>query len=172
MAYLYVLGAIVIRLLPHPWNFTPLGAMFLFSGASFGRKRESLLVPLAALLLSDFAVIHFLHGGKYGWISPWTWAAFLLIGLIGWTLRDRLGFARVAGASIAGSVTFFLITNFGVWVSWRLYPATWAGLGECYVAALPFFRNTLLGDLFYVALLFGSYEWLRRRRTALAAAAR
>lgn len=172
MPYLYVLLAVVLRLLPHPWNVTPLGAMFLFSGATFRSKRDSLLVPLAALLLSDFAVVHFLYDGQFPWFSPYTWAGFLLVGLIGWALRDRITFATVTAASLTGSVVFFLISNFGVWATWKLYPATWTGLVTCYWAALPFFRHTLVGDLAYNALMFGSYEWFRRRRMALAAAAR
>ena len=164
MPYLYVLAAIVLRLIPHPWNVTPLGAMFLFSGATFRNKRDALLVPLAALLVSDYAVVHFLYQGRFGWFSPWTWTAFLLTGLIGWTLRSKITVARVAGASLAGSVTFFLVSNFGVWIGGQLYPLTLQGLAACYVAALPFFRNSLFGDLFFSALMFGSYYWLQRRQ--------
>src|ERR1035437_5774003 len=172
MPYLYVLAAVLIRLLPHPWNATPMGSLFLFSGAAFRSKRDSLLVPLAALLVSDFAVVHFVYAGKYAWFSPYTWAGFLLIGFIGWALRDRITFAGAAAASLAGSVTFFLITNFGVWASWGMYPPTLAGLEACYVAALPFFRDTLMGDLSYAAIMFGSYVWLQHRQPAVAALAK
>ena len=170
MLYLYVLAATALRLLPHPWNVTPLGAMFLFSGAAFRSKRDSLLVPLVALLVSDYAVVRFLYGGKYGWFSPYTWVGFVLVGLIGWTLRNKVTWARVVVASLAGSVVFFWVSNLGVWVGWKLYPHTLAGLVDCYVAALPFFRNTLLGDLGYAALMFGSYRWLRHRQLATAGA--
>jgi hypothetical protein len=78
----------------------------------------------------------------------------------------------VAAATLCGSVSFFLITNFGVWAAGAMYPRTGAGLAACFVAALPFFRETLLGDLAYSAILFGSYAWLQHRRPALAAAAR
>lgn len=163
MPYLYVLAALLLRLLPHPWNVTPLGAMFLFSGATFRSKVESLVVPLAALLLSDYAVIHILYQGRYGWFSPYTWAGFLLVGLIGWALRGRMTWLRVGGASLAGSVVFFVVSNFGVWAGEKLYAPTLGGLMDCYVAALPFFRNSLLGDLAYAALMFGSYSLLRRQ---------
>jgi hypothetical protein len=169
MPYLYVLAAIVLRLLPHPWNVTPLGAMFLFSGATFRSKAESLAVPMAALLLSDYAVIHLLYGGSYSWFSPYTWVGFVITGLIGWILRPKITWARVAVASIAGSVAFFLISNFGVWVGGKLYSLTVSGLVACYVAALPFFRNSLLGDLAYTALMFGSYRLLRHGQAALTA---
>lgn len=163
MPYLYVVAAMLLRLMPHPWNLTPMGAMFLFGGSAFARKRESLLVPLGALMISDLYVIHVRHAGQYDWFSPFTWAGFLLVGLIGWTLRERRTAGRVAAASVAGSVLFFLITNFGVWLQWGMYPLTPAGLAECYAAAIPFFRNTLLGDLAYTALMFGSYNWLQQR---------
>ena len=166
MPYLYVLAAIVLRLAPHPWNVTPLGTMFLFSGATFRSRRDALLVPLAALLLSDYAVIHFLYQGRFRWFSPFTWGAFLLVGLLGWTLRKKITVARVAGVSLAGSVIFFLVSNFGTWLMQDLYPKTFAGLAACYVAALPFFRNTIFGDLFYAAVMFGSYYWLSQRRWA------
>ena len=168
MLYLYVLGATLLRLLPHPWNVTPVGAMFLFSGATFRSRRDSLLAPLVALLVSDYAVIRFLYAGKYGWFSPYTWTGFLLTGLLGWTLRKKLTLPRVAAASLAGSVVFFLVSNFGVWAAGGLYPRTPAGLVECYLAAVPFFRNSLLGDLFYNAAMFGSYSWLMHRRPAVA----
>src|SRR5262249_33339983 len=160
MPYLCVLAAIALRMAPHPWNVTPLGAMFLFSGATFRSRRDALLVPMAALLLSDYAVIHFLYQGRFAWFRPETWGAFLLVGLLGWTLRSKMTVARVAGVSLLGSVIFFLVSNFGEWLRGLIgYPKTFAGLTACYVAALPFFRNTVLGDLFYTAVMFGSYYW-------------
>jgi hypothetical protein len=161
MCYLFVLAAILIRVLPHPWNVTPLGA-------TFRSKRDALLIPLAAVLLSDYAVIHFIYGGRYAWFSPYTWTGFLAVGLLGWTLRHKLTAARVVGASLAGSTAFFLMSNFGVWVGWKLYPPSAGGLIDCYIAALPFFRNSLLGDLAYAGMMFGTYAWLRHRRRAAA----
>lgn len=165
LVYFYVVLAGLLRLVPHPWNITPIGSMFLFSGAIFRRKWESLLVPLAALLITDLAVIRFVYRDQYHWFSPWTWLGFLLVGLIGWTLRGRTTRARVGLASVSGSVAFFLVTNLGVWLEWKMYPATLSGLLECYAAAIPFFRNTLLGDLTYAAAMFGSYHLLMHRRT-------
>jgi hypothetical protein len=172
MPYLFVVAAILLRLLPHPWNITPLGTMFLFSGATFRSKAQSLAVPLAALLLSDYAVIHFLYGGKFTWWSPYTWAGFVVAGLIGWVLRLKITWVRVALASIAGSVVFFLISDLGYWVPGKLYPLTLSGVAACYVAALPFFRNSILGDLAYASLMFGSYHLLRHGQAALAAGAK
>lgn len=160
MPYFYIAAAIVLRLLPHPWNVTPLGAMFLFSGATVSNKGLSLLAPLLAVLISDFVVVQFIYHGAYSWFSPFTWLAFIAVGAIGWTLRNKVTGLRVLGASLAGSIVFFAISNFGTWAQGNLYPHTAAGLLECYVAAIPFFRNSLLGDLFYAAVMFGSYYWL------------
>lgn len=170
MPYLYILAAVVLRVIPHPWNLSPMGAMFLFSGGTFRSKLQAMLVPLAALLISDYAVIQILYHGRFGWFSPWNWSAFALVGLIGWTLRGRITVGRVAAASLAGSTAFFVVSNFGVWAGGKLYPMTAAGLGACYVAALPFFGNTIAGDLLFSALMFGSYYWLRQRHVATARA--
>jgi hypothetical protein len=164
MAYFAIVVALLFRLVPHPWNATPLGAMFLFSGANIRNKPASLIVPLAALVVSDAAVNAILYGGQYSWFSPFTWAAFLCVGMIGWLLRDNPGAMRIAAASVAGSVTFFVISNFGAWAHGHLYPRDLQGLIDCYVAAIPFFRNTLLGDLAYAALLFGGARLLARYR--------
>ena len=163
MPYLYVIAAIALRLIPHPWNMTPLGAMFLFSGATFQRKSTSLLVPLLALILSDIAVVELMYGGRYAWFSPFTWLGFTVVGLLGWALRHKFSGLRLLATSLAGSLLFFLISNFGVWLEGTLYPLTWSGLVECYVAAIPFFRNSLFGDLLYAAAMFGSYRWLSTR---------
>ena len=164
MPLLYVVLTVLLRLLPHPWNVTPIGAMFLFSGATFQRKTSSLLVPLLALVISDIVVIQVLYGGQHPWFSPFTWLGFVSIGLVGWALRANLSPSRLLSASLTGSLLFFLISNFGVWASGDLYPRTWSGLLACYAAAIPFFRNTVLGDLFYVILMFGSYHWLNHQR--------
>jgi hypothetical protein len=168
----FVLGAIVIRLLPPACYVTPLGAMLLSSGPTFRSKRDSLLVPLGAVLLSNYAVIHFIQGGHFPWFSPYTWTGFLLVGVLGWTLRNELSVTRVLVASVAGSVTFFLISIFEVWMGWRLYPPTLGGLVDCYAADLPFFRNSLVGDLAYCCLMFGTYAWFRRRHCAVASGTR
>jgi hypothetical protein len=160
-------AAIVIRLLPHPWNVTPLGALFLFSGVPFRRKRDSLLIPLGALLLSDYAVIHFTYGRHYAWLSPYSWTGFLLVGLLGWTLRRHLTVAR-GWRFLGGSVAFFLVSNCGVWMGWKVYPPTFHGLVECYTATLPFSRNHVVGDLAYTGAMSGAWAWTHHRRLATA----
>ena len=174
---LLVAGMIVLaalsRLLPHPPNFSPVEAIALFGGAYFARRHFALWVPLAAMLLSDLA-LGLLHGGLYA--DYFLSAGFLLVylciaasALLGFGLRGRVGALRVGAYSLLGSVLFFLVTNFGAWLGSPMYPQTAEGLLAAYVAGLPFFQNTVLGTLFYSALLFGSLAWLRRRHPALAA---
>ncbi|HUP68153.1 MAG TPA: DUF6580 family putative transport protein [Sphingomicrobium sp.] len=147
--------AATLRLVPHPPNFSPIDAMALFSGAYLGRRWLALAAPIAALLVSDM-VLGFYPGF---WIQ---YAAVVLIVLLGSMALTRVSLARVGGAALASSILFFLVTNFGVWALGTIYPMTLSGLGACYVAAIPFFQNTLSGDLFYSALLFGGFALLER----------
>ena len=164
MLYFYVIVAILMRLLPHPWNITPVAALFLFSGATFQHKWQSLALPFAALIVSDYAVIQLLYGGHYSWFMPYNWTGFLLIGLIGWVLRHRISTRNVVIGSLTGSIVFFLVSNFGVWAEGTAYPMSNSGLLTCYIAGLPFFRNTLFGDLAYAAIMFGSYHFIQKRQ--------
>jgi hypothetical protein len=148
--------AAAARLIPHPPNFTPIAAMALFGGASFSDKRLAFGLPLAALLLSD-AVLGFYHG------MPWVYGSFALIVCLGRLLPSRRQLLPITGMALAGSVLFFSLTNFGVWISDGLYPRTIGGLTTCYVAAIPFFRNTVAGDLVYVAMLFGGFALAEKR---------
>ncbi|MFL6722299.1 MAG: DUF6580 family putative transport protein [Sphingomonas sp.] len=150
-----ILAAAALRLVPHPPNFTPIGAMALFSGANLGRRPVAFVAPLAALLVSD-AVIGFYTGM---WV---TYLAVALIVVIAWAVLTRVSVPRLAGAALASSVLFFLLSNFGVWALSGMYPHTSAGLVTCYIAAIPFFQNTLAGDLFYTALLFGGFALAER----------
>jgi len=148
---LAIATAAVLRLLPHPPNFSPIGAMALFSGAYLGRKALAFAAPLAALLVSD-AVLGFYHG------MATVYATDLLIVLIGSLALQRRSALRIGLAAAASSIAFFALTNFGMWVWSGIYPRTAAGLEACFVAAVPFFQNTLAGDLFYSALLFGGFK--------------
>lgn len=159
-----ILAASASRLIPHPPNFTPIAALALLGGASFADKRAAFLVPLAGLFLSDLVL------GFYA-ITPIVYGSFALIVCLGFWLRRRQSVWRIAGASVIGAVLFFVVTNLGVWAFDTLYPKTLNGLADCYVAAIPFFRNTLLSDLLYSALLFGSLAFAEKRWPVLAEAA-
>ncbi len=155
-----ILTAAAARLIPHPPNLTPITAMALFGGAHFPDARLAFLVTGAALLLSDLVLgLHNLIPVVYGSLA-------LIVG-IGLTLRRRRRVLPIAGAALASSLLFFVVTNFGVWALTSLYPKTLAGLLACYAAALPFVRNTLLGDMLYTAVLFGGFALAERSLPAL-----
>ena len=161
---LAILAAIVVaaalRLVPHPPNFTPIGAMAMFSGAYLTRRGVAFAAPFAAMLLSD-AVLGF-HSGM-----PFVYGSVALIVCIGWLALKRISSLRIVAAALVSSVLFFVITNFGTWALSGMYPLTAAGLGACYVAAIPFFQNTVIGDLFYAGVLFGGFALLERAIPAL-----
>jgi hypothetical protein len=145
-----ILFAVVLRLVPHVPNFAPISGMALFGGV-YLNKKYALAVPLIAMFLSDiFLGFHNVMVFVYG--------SFVITGLMGLWLRKHKNFTNIVAATCFSSLLFFLITNFGVWLEGRLYPTNLSGLIESYTMAIPFFRNTIFGDLFYVTLFFGSYE--------------
>ncbi len=165
--------AALTRLLPHPPNFSPVEAMALFGGAYFASKRCAVIVPLLAMFIADLA-LGLLRGGIY--FDYFISAGFLLVyaciavlAVIGFGLRGKVSGGRVLGYSLAGSVLFFLVTNFGAFLSDPTYPKTALGLMAAYTAGIPFFQWTVLGTLFYAALLFGGFALLRHRIPALRA---
>jgi hypothetical protein len=153
---LLVMAAAATRLIPHPPNVTSVAALALFGGAYFERRSLAIAVPLLAMLASDLLL------GLYPHMAV-QYLGFVLVIGIGFWLQRRRSAARIAAAALLGSVTFFVVTNFGVWALDGMYPHTLGGLLTCYVAAIPFFRNTLLGDLAYTALLFGGFHLLEQR---------
>ncbi|HEU4813965.1 MAG TPA: DUF6580 family putative transport protein [Xanthomonadaceae bacterium] len=168
-----ILLAALSRLLPHPPNFSPVEAIALFGGAFFASRALALLVPLLAMLVADFA-LGLLHGGLYaGWFgSAGFWLVYLCIAasvVLGFGLRGRAGAGRVLGYCLAGSVLFFVVTNFGAWLASPVYAPTGAGLMQAYVAGIPFFQWTVLGTIAYAALLFGGFALLRARLPVLRA---
>ncbi|MCH8882483.1 MAG: TonB-dependent receptor [SAR324 cluster bacterium] len=157
-----VLAAGIVRLLPHPMNFAPIGAMALFGGAHFPKKRWAFCFPLAALFAGDLAQ-HLVTGRGFHELMPAVYGSFAAVVLLGFLLRSRRGMLRIGVAACAGSALFFAITNFAVWAMLDTYPPTAAGLAACYLAALPLLGNTLAGDLSYAALLFGGFALAGRR---------
>lgn len=149
VAVALVLFGIIMRVLPHPANLAPVGAIALFGGAILPRKLGWWL-PLAIMVVSN-AIIGFYYGIGF------TWLAFLLVGVFGMSLRGQNNWLRVPLGALGSAVIFFVVSNFGVWAQGQMYAHTWAGLVLCYEMALPFFRNTFVGDLAYSALLFGVF---------------
>ena len=155
MVVVLILLAAASRLLPHPPNFAPVAAIGLFAGATLD-KRAAWLVPFAALVLSD-AFLGFYHPASM-LMNYLGFAACLALGAV--LLQKQRGAGRIAIAGFASAVAFFAISNLGVWLA-GYYPRTLAGLSECYVAAIPFFRNTLVSDLLFSGALFGGYALLK-----------
>ncbi|MGC9949488.1 MAG: DUF6580 family putative transport protein [Bryobacteraceae bacterium] len=154
---LTVLGA-VLRLLPHPPNFAPVGGMSLYAGARL-RGWQAFALPLLLMAVTDP-----LRGG-YSIATPFVYLSFMITVWIGRRLQSTESPVRIGAACLASSTQFFLISNFGTWLSW--YPHTWAGLTQAFTLAIPFFGRTLASDLLYSGVLFGLHAWLSRTvRTA------
>lgn len=151
-----VAAAAASRLLPHAPDFTPIAALALFGGAQFADKRAAFLVPMLAMFASDLVIG--LHP-----LMPFVYGSFAVLVCLGFWLRREPSVGKVAVAGILGAVLFFLIANFGFWACFHLYPKTPGGLLSCYVAAIPFFRNSLLGTLIYCAVLFGGLALAEQR---------
>ena len=139
------------RLLPHPPNFTPIAAMALFCAANCSNRFLAFIIPLTAMFLSDIII------GFHNTLIP-VYLSFIFIVFLGFnTIRKNLKITSLLGTSIASSILFFAITNFAVWINGILYAKNFSGLTECYLLAIPFLKNTLFGDIFFSAVLFGSF---------------
>ncbi|QOW24079.1 DUF6580 family putative transport protein [Lysobacter sp. H23M47] len=167
---LIVLAALT-RVLPHPPNFSPITAIALFGGAYFANRSWALLMPLIGLFVSDL-VLAGVNGGLYaswfGGAGIWVvYGCIVLTTVMGFGMRGKVSGGSVLGYSLAGSILFFLVTNFSVFAFDAMYPKTVAGLAAAYVAGIPFFKWSVLGTLFYSAVLFGGFELLRSRVPSL-----
>lgn len=146
--------AAIFRILPHPPNFAPIAAIALFGGARIDKKYLAFIIPFAALIISD-SFIGFYDGFWLVYLS------FALIVGIGLLLRNTKSPLNIGLGALSGSISFFVITNFGVWALGTMYPKTIEGLAACYTAAIPFFQNSLYADLLFTAVMFGVYEFVK-----------
>ena len=155
LAYLFVIFAVLMRMpfMPHPWGFTPVAAALLYFGARGSRRQ--LWVPFGLMIASDVLLNKFVYAYPLSWDQPVVWAWYAAILLLGTQLHENSGWLRVAGAALASSVSFFILSDLAVWAFGTMYPKTWSGLVSCYVAALPFFRRGLAGDMLFTAVMFG-----------------
>ena len=158
LALFLVALCVVMRLLPHMSNFSPVAAAALFAGATLNRRWLAVAVPIVAMLASDAFI------GSYGWrMMTVVYGALALPAVIGMLIRGWRTSTVAIGGAFASTLTFFAITNFAVWALSTLYAPDLRGLLECYVAALPFLKYTAAGDLFWSIALFGGWALLRRR---------
>lgn len=155
LIFAMIVLAAALRLAPHPWNFTPVGAIALFSGAMVRDRRIAFLFPVVVMFATDLII-------GFNQLSPLVYASFLLSVGIGRFLNQKRNVLRIGGATLLGALQFFIITNFGVWAFLNGYPRTGGGLVACYLAGVPFFWNTLAGDAVYATLLFGGFALAER----------
>lgn len=153
--FLFILIGIVARIIPHAPNFTPIAAIALFGGVYMGRK-QAFILPIFAMILSDFII-----GFDSIPMRLTVYGSFLIMVLVGLWLKNHNKFGNILAASVFSSLLFFVTTNFMVWTQGLLYAKNLTGLIESYTFAIPFFRNTLLGDLFYSGIFFGGYEFVK-----------
>jgi hypothetical protein len=148
----FIILAVATRIFPHAPNFTPIAATALF-GATYLPKKYAFIIPIAAMFISDYFI-------GFHSLMPYVYGSFIVSGLIGLWIREHKNVTNIIGATLLSSILFFLVTNFGVWAD-GAYARGLDGLIESYVMGIPFFRDTVAGDLFYVTLFFGSYEFVK-----------
>ena len=151
---LIIMMAAVTRFIPHPPNFTPIIAMGLFGGAYIHSRSLAVLIPIGAMFLSDLFLGF--HGTVY-----FVYGSLLLVTILGMILIKKITIINCTVAALSSSFLFFLITNWGVWLTSSYYPKNIQGILSCYTMALPFFGNTLVGTLLYSSVMFGGYELLK-----------
>ena len=170
---LIILVAASSRMLPHLPNFSPLAAISLFGAAYFHKKWQLFLIPLAATWLSDLFLNNYVYAEYYAsftWFYPgfyWQYGSYLLIIVMSIFLFKKLNVNRIIGGALLATAIFFLLSNFGVWIGSKSYPQNLTGLLACYAAGIPFLKGTLLGNLVYTGLLFGTFSLLQQNIPSL-----
>lgn len=177
MASALILIGFLFRVMPgHIANVSPIAAMALLGGLYLNKKWLAFLVPVVALFGSDLILNNTIHRAfitdQTGFVffadyMLWTYAAFALTVVIGFVLMRSKAMSKIIIGGFAASVLFFLLTNFGTWLASGMYPRNGAGLSACFAAAIPFFRNTLLGNMVFVTLMVGAVEFMRARSGSL-----
>jgi len=165
VALILIFVGVSLRLLPHPPNFAPIAAIALFAGVYLS-WRLAFVLPMVAMVISDVFIGYYEFG-----LMMAVYGSFLLVVALGFWLKKNKKWHTILGGSLLAAVIFFLLTNFAVWVFSPWYAKTFSGLIYCFVMALPFFKNTLISNLFYVSVFFGIYELslslIRRYRYSL-----
>jgi hypothetical protein len=164
LAYLFVMFAVAVRFLPHPWTFTPVAGALLFFGARGARRQ--LWIPFVLLAASDVVLTKVVYSYPFSWDHFVSWAWYAGILWLGTSLRTNAKPVRLIGAALASSVSFFLLSNFAVWACWDMYPKSLSGLMTSYALALPFFRHALVGDQLFTLAMFATAVAVRARAGA------
>ncbi len=165
LAYVFVLLAVAVRFMPHPWGFTPVAACLLFFGARGPRRQW--WFPIALLAASDVVLTKVVYAYPFVWDQFVTWFWYAAILALGARLRGNSRQHWIAAVALVSSVSFFLVSNFGAWAAYTMYPKTVAGLMSCYALGLPFFQRALIGDLMFTAVMFATPVVLKQLSLAL-----
>ena len=172
LALMFIVFGFAYRLIPnHVWNFTPIAAMALVGGLYLKNKKLAFIIPFAALFLSDLILNNTINRVFFTEQTGivifdnymiWTYGAYLLTVLLGVKLIGSRTNTKIFGGTVIASLLFFVLTNFGTFISTGLYPKNLQGLITCFVAALPFFKNTLLGNFLFISVFVFSIELLKK----------
>jgi len=155
LSFLLLIAAILSRFLPHPPNFTALGATALYSG-KYIKGPWAYATPLVAMFISDIFL-------GFHATMPFVYGSFIVSIILGRTLTKKNNWLSAGKMTILGSIVFYAVTNFGVWLTTPFYAHNIAGLAQCYLLALPFFGWTILGDISFVALFFTITEFAKQK---------
>ena len=169
-----ILLAAFTRIMPHPPNFSPMAAIGLFGAAHFAKKWQAFFIPLIGIWISDLVINNYVYSSSssnFVWFYSgfyWQYISYILIIFTGLFIFNRgISLTKTAGGMISSSGIFFLVSNFGVWAGGTMYPKNFGGLITCYAAGVPFIHNTIISDVLFTTVLFGTYYLLQVEYSSL-----
>ena len=169
-----ILLAAFTRIMPHPPNFSPMAAIGLFGAAHFAKKWQAFFIPLIGIWISDLVINNYVYSSSssnFVWFYSgfyWQYISYILIIFTGLFIFNRgISLTKTAGGMISSSGIFFLVSNFGVWAGGTMYPKNFSGLITCYAAGVPFIHNTIISDVLFTTVLFGTYYLLQVEYSSL-----
>ena len=167
---LVIIIAALSRMIPHPLNFAPMCAIALFGAAHFSNRWLGFIIPISATFLSDLFINNYIYQSESFIISFnfWSYGSYLLIIIFSLSIyKKNVSLFNLSAGAFGSSLIFYLISNFGVWLTGAMYPLNFQGLVSCYAAAIPFFGNTLMSTFFYFFILFGGYYAVQKKNIIL-----
>ena len=169
-----ILLAAFTRIMPHPPNFSPMAAIGLFGAAHFAKKWQAFFIPLIGICVSDLVINNYVYSSSssnFVWFYSgfyWQYISYILIIFAGLFIFNRgISLTKMFGGMISSSGIFFLVSNFGVWAGGTMYPKNFGGLITCYAAGVPFIHNTIISDVLFTTVLFGTYYLLQVEYSSL-----
>ena len=169
-----ILLAAFTRIMPHPPNFSPMAAIGLFGAAHFAKKWQAFFIPLIGIWISDLVINNYVYSSSssnFVWFYSgfyWQYISYILIIFAGLFIFNRgISLTKTFAGIISSSGIFFLVSNFGVWTGGTIYPKNFGGLITCYAAGVPFIHNTIISDVLFITVLFGTYYLLQVEYSSL-----